>query len=364
MQVFRRVILPILYLVVLAVIAASLAWLAFAPSGDSRSDDEFPTGELVGSEVFVERDTIEAHVTVDGSITIAEPVPAKPDRDGTINHIWVKPGMEVEEGDDLFQIVVEDVEEPAAGPDGSDAEDSAAEAPAAPAPRRTYHTITAPVGGTVGAFDLRVGDDVAKGSGDLTVTSRDYSAVADIEPVELYRMGDLPDTAEVTIDRGPAPFDCRELRLLEAGVPPASGAGGTGDDGAGPEEAGMDESGMDESGTADDGSAGSGGSTQLRCAIPDDVQVYNGLAMTLTIDIGSADDVLTVPVTAVRGMGEEATVWVLDDMGEPTERAVVIGMSDGTLAEVKEGLEEGDALLEFVPGTEPDLEEDDFGEIW
>lgn len=369
MQVFRRVILPILYLVVLAVIAASLAWLAFAPSSDSRADDEFPTGELIGSEVFAERGTIEAHVTVDGTITIAEPVPAKPGSDGTINHIWVKPGTEVDEGDDLFQIVVEEVEEPAAGPDGSDADDSSdAEAPAASAVRRTYHTITAPVGGTVGAFDLQLGDDVAKGGGDMTVTSRDYSAVADIEPVELYRMGDLPGTAEVTIDRGPAPFDCTDLRLLEAGVPPASGAGDSGDDtggDAGGDEFGGDDFGMDDPGTGDGGdSSGSGGSTQLRCAIPDDTEVYNGLEATLTVEIGSADDVLTVPVTAVRGMGEDATVWVLDDSGEPAERAVRIGLSDGTDAEVEEGLEEGEPLLEFVPGTEPDIDEgDEFGEM-
>lgn len=55
MQVFRRVVLPILHLVVLLVIAVSLAWLAFAPSGDAGADDEFPTGELLGMETVVER---------------------------------------------------------------------------------------------------------------------------------------------------------------------------------------------------------------------------------------------------------------------------------------------------------------------
>lgn len=348
MQVFRRVVLPILYLVVLAVIAVSLGWLAFAPSGDSRADDEFPTGELIGSEVFAERGTVEAHVTVEGAITIAEPVPAKVGKDGTINHIWVKPGMQVDAGDDLFQVLVEEIQEPAVDPE------SDTEAPAAPATRRSYHTVTAPVAGSVGAFDLRVGDDVAKGSGGMTVTSRDYSAVADIEPVELYRMGDLPDTAEVTIPRGPAPFACNELRLLEAGMPP-TGNGNSQEDGDDGGEFGPP---MD-----DGGGSGAGGSTQLRCAIPDDVEVYNGLSMTLTVEVGSAEDVLTIPVTAVRGMGENATVWVLDEAGEPVERAVKIGLSDGSRAEVTEGLTEDEALLEYVPGTEPDIEED-YEEIW
>lgn len=252
MQVFRRVVLPILYLIVLLIIAVSLAWLAFAPSGESGSDDVFATGELVGTEAYVERGSSEASPEADGTIAIADPVAAKPGHDGTVNHIWVRPGMVVEEGDDLFQVTVEEAPDEAAAPDESEDGD---DAPApAPEPRRTYHTVTAPADGTVGSFDLQVGDDVAKGAEALTVTPRTCSA--------------------------------------------------------------------------------------------------------------SADDVLTVPVTAVRGMGEDASVWVTDDMGEPEERSVEIGMSDGTRAEVVSGLEAGDAILEYVPGTEPDEDEGmDFGMI-
>src|SRR5690606_35906947 len=133
-----------------------------------------------------------------------------------------------------------------------------------------------------------------------------------------YRLGDLPDTAVITIDQGPAPFDCTSLSLLEAGAPPTGG--GTGGD-------------------------------------------MTGDDMTGEGDM-MGDDVLTVPVTAVRGMGEDASVWVTDDMGEPEERSVEIGMSDGTRAEVVSGLEAGDAILEYVPGTEPDEDEGmDFGMI-
>ena len=365
MQVFRRVILPVLYLVVLAVIAVSLAWLAFAPSGESGSDDEFATGELIGSETYVERGSIEASLEADGTIAIADPVAAKPGHDGTVNHIWVRPGMIVEEGDDLFQVTVEEAPDEAAVPDESEDGD---DAPApAPEPRRTYHTVTAPADGTVGSFDLQVGDDVAKGAEVLTVTPRTYSASADIEPVELYRLGDLPDTAVITIDQGPAPFDCTSLSLLEAGAPPTGG--GTGGDTSGDDmtgegdmmgDEGLGDDGFDAGGSGDTGS----GTTQLRCSIPDDIEVYNGLTMRMTVEVGSADDVLTVPVTAVRGMGEDASVWVTDDMGEPEERSVEIGMSDGTRAEVVSGLEEGDAILEYVPGTEPDEDEGmDFGMI-
>ena len=204
----------------------------------------------------------------------------------------------------------------------------------------------------MGSFDLQVGDDVAKGAEALTVTPRTYSASADIEPVELYRLGDLPDTAVITIDQGPAPFDCTSLSLLEAGAPPTGGGTGgamTGDDDMMGDD-GLGDDGFDAGGSGDTGS----GTTQLRCSIPDGIEVYNGLTMRMTVEVRSADGVLTVPVTAVRGMGEDASVWVTDDMGESEERSVEIGMSDGTRAEVVSGLEEGDAILEYVPGTEPD----------
>jgi multidrug efflux pump subunit AcrA (membrane-fusion protein) len=129
----------------------------------------------------------------------------------------------------------------------------------------------------------------------------------------------------------------------------------TGDDGLG-----MGDDGMDAGAAGDTGS----GTTQLRCGIPDDVEVYNGLTMRMIVDVGSADDVLTVPVTAVRGMGEDASVWVPGETGEPEERSVTIGMSDGTRAEVVSGLEEGESILEYVPGTEPDMDEGmDFGMV-
>lgn len=135
MQVFRRVILLVFYLVVLAAIAVSLAWLAFAASGESGSDDEFATGELVGTEAYVERGSIEASLETDGTIAIADPVAAKPGHDAVVNHIWVRPGMVVEDGDDLFQVAVEEVPGEAAVPDQSEDGDDAP----APRPRAAAH---------------------------------------------------------------------------------------------------------------------------------------------------------------------------------------------------------------------------------
>lgn len=360
MQTFRRVVLPVLYLVVLAVIAASLAWLAFAPAGGTDDDGESPTGEIVGSETVVTRGTIEASFEAEGTISIAEPVAAKATADGKVNHIWVKPGMVVSEGDELFQVEAEEF--PDAGPEDDPSDDEASEPEPAPevAPRRTYHTVTAPEGGTVGSFEVQVGDDVAKGSEVMSITPRVYSAAADIDPVDLYRLHDLPSKAEITIDRGPAPFDCTSLTLFEAGAPPTGGGGGSGGDEGLGDDAEVD---LDEGGDAGAGGGEGSGTTQLRCTIPDDVEVYNGLSMRMNVSTGGAEDVLIVPVTAVRGMGEEATVWVPGETGEPEERDVEIGVTDGASAEVVSGLEEGEAILEYVPGTEPDAMDDEFGYI-
>ncbi|GAA2094494.1 hypothetical protein [Brevibacterium salitolerans] len=349
MQIFRRVILPIAYLLVLVVIAVSLAWLAFRPNADAGASEEFPTGELLGTETMVERGTIESRLTASGTITVVDPVPVKATHSGTVNHIWAAPGQEVLQGAQLFQIQVEGEEPPAedsageSNAGGAEGGEEAADAAPAPRARPSYHTVVAPADGTVDSFSLEVGDEVAKGDEALTLSKRDYSAVADIPPVDLYRLETIPEEAEITITGGPAPFDCTGLRLVEAGAPPAGGGGDQGE--VDPYTGEMTE-------------PESGGSTQLRCAVPEKVKVYNGLDMTLSVDSGTVEDVLVVPVTAVRGLGEDAVVWTLDENGEPQEREVTMGLSDGVQAEVREGLEEGEMILEYVPGTEP---EDDMG---
>jgi multidrug efflux pump subunit AcrA (membrane-fusion protein) len=44
------------------------------------------------------------------------------------------------------------------------------------------------------------------------------------------------------------------------------------------------------------------------------------------------------------------TVWVVKD-GEPVERRVSLGLSDGEIVEIRKGLKEGEEVLEFVPGA-------------
>ncbi|CPU64144.1 efflux transporter%2C RND family%2C MFP subunit [Mycobacteroides abscessus] len=59
-----------------------------------------------------------------------------------------------------------------------------------------------------------------------------------------------------------------------------------------------------------------------------------------------------VPVTAVLGRVEQGKVWVVGAEGEPEERTVTLGLTDGAVVQVTEGLAEGDEVLEFVPGQD------------
>ena len=76
-----------------------------------------------------------------------------------------------------------------------------------------------------------------------------------------------------------------------------------------------------------------------------------GLRADLAIHVGVAEDALVVPTTAVKGGSGTGLVW-LDVDGVPEERAVELGMSDGTLVQVLSGLSEGDLVRQYVPGIE------------
>lgn len=371
MQLFRRVILPTGFLVVLLVIAIALAWIAFRPAGQAAGGGEEPSGTPLSTEVVVERGTITNTMTVSGTIRIDPAKPVEASHAGTINHLFVAAGAEVRAGDQLFQIRAEETPEAAPEPAPGTDPDAAESVPAPPAaPRYRYHTVVAPADGTVGEFTQGIGDEVAKGTPVTSVAQRIFRAVGVIEPIDLYRLAELPDTAEITITKGPEPFDCTGLRI-DQGSPTADdgddGAGDTaGSEGAaGSEDAGGTEEVMpapaDDAGPAPD--PGGGDTVSLTCLVPEEVTVYNRLPMTMEVDAGSVEDALIVPVTAVRGLTERGTVWTIGADGTEEERAVELGMSDGTMVEVVSGLEEGEAIAEFVPGTAPEQSADDPGEL-
>ena len=84
-----------------------------------------------------------------------------------------------------------------------------------------------------------------------------------------------------------------------------------------------------------------------------DPRVQPGMTASISIPVSAADDVLTVPLTAV--FSEQGERYVFVKSGESFERrTVVVGISDLFKAEIKSGLAEGEVVsLEQPAGIPP-----------
>lgn len=208
--------------------------------------------------------------------------------------------------------------------------------PAAPERPMTYRytDVYAPVDGTVGEFAIDLGDEVAEGDALVGVQPQIHRAVGSISPIDRYRLLDRELSATVTIDGGPEPFRCGSPEIGDAAVETTP------------------EPSAEEQMTGAEPAAET--ASRITCRIPDDVTVFDGLAMSLEVDAGSAEDVLVVPVTAVRGLVGGGTVWTVGETGEESERRIELGVTDGKVVEVVSGLEPGEQVLRFVPGSDPE----------
>ncbi len=178
--------------------------------------------------------------------------------------------------------------------------------------------VLASEAGRLGDVALVAGQSVALGAEMVKLSPARYHVLSTVQPVQLYRLLNAPGEGTATIAGGPAPFACVGLSTQ----------------------------------VADDGT------TSVRCSVPVDQVVFPGLPVALSIAIGTAEDVLVIPVTAVKGGSGSGLVWVdPGDGSAPAERSVKLGVSDGTLVEVLEGLEEGETIRQFVPGSAAPVEE-------
>lgn len=177
--------------------------------------------------------------------------------------------------------------------------------------------FTAPFAGTLSEIALVRNQPTSVGTEYAQLTPDTFHVLGTIEPVQLYRLINAPTEATVTITGGPAPFTCTGLSVQVA------------------EDA----------------------TTSVRCAVPADQTVFAGLPATIGVTVGSVEDALVVPVTAVRGGAESGIVWLDDGSGKTEERDVTLGVNDGTMVEVLEGLAEGDMIRQFVPGVVAPVEE-------
>lgn len=330
--VLRRWVWPGLKFLVFAAIAVSLVRLAFF-AAQPEGEETTPTAQLEDPTVTVETGDVVNDVEATGHVESVAATPVRSTAEGTVNRVFVTNGTHVEQGAPIIDLRVET---PAEGTT-EDGEPSPASV--------TFATVVASSSGTVSGLDLVAKQPVAIGDTVARVAPESYRVTATLEAAQLYRLTSRPSEATVTITDGPAPFTCTNLALSSAS---ASAAGEPSD--AGPDGAG-----------GGGGSSGADGATQLRCDVPGDVTVFPGLEVTVAVSAGSAEGVLTLPTTAVQGTAQRGVVTVVDDDGKRSEREVALGLNDGETVEVRDGLTEGETVLQFVPGKEAQPE-DEFAE--
>lgn len=312
---WRTWVLPSLKLVVAAVIAIALVKFAFFPS-EAPAVAEDPMAGAVFEEPMatVERGSIENAVSLDGTVVPVDAVPVRPSKTGVVHRVYVEDGVEVAEGDVLYTVRVETQPEP-------DEEGMIGE------PVIAIWNVRAPASGTLAGFELLPDQSVDLASPTGEVQPPRFLVQSSVGAAEQYRLTTQPETATVTIDSGPAPFECTDVAIRQpSGEEVTAGASAT-----------------------------------LTCSVPEDVRVFVGLSAKVELAAGSAEDVLLLPTTAVLGSADVGLAYrpapsgegaSADGMpGEPEEVRLELGLSDGTMVEVRSGLSEGDQVLQFVPGA-------------
>lgn len=77
----------------------------------------------------------------------------------------------------------------------------------------------------------------------------------------------------------------------------------------------------------------------------EDGKLAIGMTTQNEITVGQAENVLAVPAMAVRSRDGRRHVRILHDDGSSAEHTVETGISDGTLTEIRSGLEEGQTVI-------------------
>lgn len=304
------------------IIAISLVKFAFFPStGANQSDQPLdPNANYGQMTVTPTKADITNTVSVNGTIENDPSTVVKATGAGTVNYIAVADGTYVEAGAMILQVrKLNDSESTLM----TDAEGNTE-------PKTyTYTDITAPASGTLHLSAL-LGQSFEIGDQLGTIAPSTYSAVATLNADQLYRIQETPSEATVTITNGPAPFTCSGLKI----VTPDTTQKSTNQQGENQQSSGI----------------------QARCAIPADQKVFPGLGLKMDIVAGSATDVLTLPISAVEGRFQSGFVYIpaSDGADKPEKKPVTLGLTNGEIVEIKEGLTESDSVLEFIPTASSD----------
>lgn len=324
MGVTRRIIFPVLRLVLWAIIAVALVKIAFAGTALTGDDGAAqPSAEIVEPAVAVTTGSITNTVTVQGSVVADPAVAARATMAGTVTSLVAMSGKHVDAGAPILVVTLETPVAPTVTTNPDTGEQTTREN----RPKVTRQTVTAPAAGTLTLTALK-DQLVSVGESIGSVAPGTLSVTGTLTPDQQYRLLAAPTEAEVTLKGGPAPFTCTGLRVGAA--PP----GDTGTSGA-----------LDPATGAPVASA----SGVVTCAVPAGITAFAGLGADLAITNGVAEGALVVPVTSVQGSVQTGNVWVVLPDGTQEKRSVGLGLTDGEIVQITTGLAEGDQVLQFIP---------------
>ena len=329
----RRYVFPALRILVWAVIAVALVRIAFAGADVStEASGAVPTGQVVEPTVEATTATITNAVAVRASVVADPAVPVRATLAGTVSKLLATDGQAVDAGTPILEVRQETPQDPVTKTDPETGEVTVTERK----PKVVVQQVTSPVAGTLALPTLKdqvvsVGDTVG------SVSPGTLSVSGTLTPDQQYRLVGAPAEATVTLKGGPAPFTCTGLRIGAAATP------------ASPPDPNVPDTTTTPSGT-------------VTCALPGEVTAFPGLGADLEIVNGTAEGAVVVPVSAVQGTVQRGNVWVVAEEGaEPEEREVGLGLTDGEVVQITEGLAVGDLVMQFVPvkSDDPGAECDD-----
>ncbi len=289
-------------------------YLLLSRMGSAPTDEDVigAAADVSGEPVEVELGTVSSQLVLDATVQEKPGEPVEARQGGTVTRLWLNDGADVEEGAPVVSVSLP--AEP--DPEAEEGESSSG---------TREVTLYAPVGGTVsGLKDVQVDDVLEPGAKVATVTTGEFHAIAQVPSNDLYRFYEDPGEIMLQVDKGPPAAECEFIGL---GAAEQEDSGEEGSEGGG----------------------GGGGGSQLTCRVPSDLTVFDGVQGKLSVSTGEAENVVVVPVTAVRGNVDSGEVVVVDDGGSEEVREVSLGMSDGRLIEVTEGLSVGEQVLDPVP---------------
>lgn len=291
-------------------------YLLLSRSGADPSDEDFigTASDVSGEPVEVELGTVSSVLVLDATVRAESGEKVLARQGGTVTHLWLNDGASVDKGAPVVNVSL-----PAEGGGAVEGEDGDEDAPAT-----REVTLYAPASGTLsGLDDVLVGDVLEPGTTVATVSNGKFQAVAQVPPNDLYRFYDDPGEIMLKIDKGPPAAECEFI-----------GLGATNDSSS---------EGDDETG------GGAGGGSELSCRVPSELTVFDGVQGKLSVSTGEAENVVVIPVTAVRGNSESGEVIVIGDDGSEEVREISLGLSDGNFLEVTEGLSVGEKIMDPIP---------------